>query len=674
MAAVAADTPVFIISIDTLRADHLPAYGYANGSTPEIDRFRKDAVLFRSAFSHVPLTLPSHASLMTGLLPYRHGVRDNVGYVLKEEQTTLAAILKRNGYATGAAVSSFVIRGETGIERGFDEYDDLMTVSPMETLTSWTRDGDLSRELLAKWLEKNAGPRVFAFLHIYEPHGPYTPPEPYKSRFAAAPYDGEVAYSDAIVGKFLDELRAKGLYDRALIILMSDHGEGLGDHGEIAHGVLLYNEAIQVPLMIKLPAGERAGQEVATVASIVDILPTVLARLGIGSPTGLDGVDLFGATAAAERAIYSESYYQRLHYGWKELISLVDAKHHFIEAPTVELYDRATDPREMKNIASDQRRVVADRRRAAQAVVAAHPFEQPRAADPEDVAKLTALGYLGSGPSATSGDLPDPKDKLDALTLMGKGTAYIERGHYSEALEVGRTLVRDNPDFLHGWGLLSSTYLKMEKYDLALAAFEEQMKRSASPQVAMEMANIYMRLRRYDEARKHAELALSFSPAFAGELLAQIAFAEGRLDVAEAEAEKVLAIEPERVQPLMMLSEIRNRQQRFAEELEYLDRTKTIVANFRMPPIRELELRRGEALLRLRRVGEAEAALRAETDAFPDNARAWSSLALVVGAQGRGAEARAILETATRTNPGRGMEALARQTLRVIEEGERQGR
>ena len=291
--SAAPDTPVFIISIDTLRADHLPAYGYAKGSTPGIDRFRKDAVLFRSAFSHVPLTLPSHASLMTGLLPYRHGIRDNVGYTLKPEQKTLASILKENGYATGGSVSSFVIRGETGINRGFDEYDDLMTVSPMETLTSWTRDGDLSRELLEKWLDRNAGPRVFGFLHLYEPHGPYTPPEPFKSRFASEPYDGEIAYADAIVGKFLDDLRAKGLYDRALIVLMSDHGEGLGDHGELAHGVLLYNEAIQVPLLVKLPGGERAGQEVTSVASIVDLLPTILGRVGIAAPQGLDGVDLF---------------------------------------------------------------------------------------------------------------------------------------------------------------------------------------------------------------------------------------------------------------------------------------------------------------------------------------------------------------------------------------------
>ena len=672
--AATADTPVFIISIDTLRSDRLPPYGYEKGSTPAIDAFRKDAVLFRSAFSHAPLTLPSHVSMMTGLLPYRHGVRDNVGYVMSPEQKTLPAILKENGYATGGAISSFVIRSETGIDRGFDEYDDLMTVSPMETITSWTRDGDLSRELLTRWLRGTTNPRVFGFLHLYEPHGPYTPPEPYRSRFAD-PYDGEIAYADAIVGRFLDDLRAKGLYGRSLIVLMSDHGEGLGDHGEIAHGVFVYREAIQVPLLVKLPGQSRAGEEITSVASIVDLMPTILAQGGIGPPAEIDGIDLFSPAAANGRAIYSESYFQRVHYGWKELISFVDAKHHFIEAPRVELYDYVADPGETKNIADEQRRLVADRRRETAALVAAHPYAEPRVADPEDVAKLTALGYLGSGPSSASGELPDPKDKLEALTLMGRGTAFIERGRYEEALEVGRALVRDNPDFLHGWGLLSSAYLKLGKYELALAAFEEQMKRSnGSPQIALQMADVYRSLKRYDEARRHAELALAFSPVFAREMLAQIAMAEGRLDLAEAEAQKCVALEANRIQPLMLLSEIRNRQKRFAEELEYLDRTRAAVTTFRMPPIRELESRRGEALLRLGRVGEAEAAMRAETEAFPDNLRAWSSLALVVGAQGRSADAKAILARAKERNPGPKMAELARQSLRVIEEGEREGR
>ncbi len=665
------DTPVFIISIDTLRSDRLPVYGYTKGSTPAIDRFRGDGILFRSAFSHVPLTLPSHASLMTGLLPYRHGVRDNIGYAMKPEQKTLASILKENGYATGAAVSSFVIRGETGIDRGFDEYDDLMTVSPMETLTSWTRDGDLSRELLTKWMQGTNNSRVFGFLHLYEPHGPYTPPEPYKSKFAD-PYDGEIGYADAIVGRFLDDLRAKGLYDRSFIILMSDHGEGLGEHGEFSHGVLLYREAIQVPLIVKLPGKARAGEEIKSVASIVDLLPTILAQVGIESPKGIDGVDLFSPAAANERSVYSESYFQRLHYGWKELISLTGSKHHYIEAPRVELYDYVADAGEKKNIAEEQRRVVSERRAEVAKIVVAHPFEQPRAANPEDVAKLTALGYLGSGPKDVSGDLPDPKDKLEALTMMGRGTNYLERGQYEKALEVGRALVKDNPDFLHGWGLISSAYEKMGRKELALVALEEQMNRSnGSPQVALTMAGIYAELKRYDEAKKHAELALGYAPAFAREMLASIALAQGRYDDAESEAQKCIALEPNRVQSLMLLSQVRNKQQRFAEELEYLDRTRTTVATFRMPAIRELELRRGEALLRLGRVGEAEAAMRAETETFPDNLHAWSGLALVVGAQGRTDEAKAVLARAKEKNPGPKMAELARQSLRVIEEGER---
>lgn len=670
--ASATETPVFIISIDTLRSDRLPAYGYSKGFTPAIDLFRKDAVLFRSAFSNAPLTLPSHASLMTGRLPYRHAVRDNIGYALASEEQTLASILKTNGYATGAAVSSFVLRKDTGIDQGFESYDDLMTESPMESISSWTRNGDVTRQILTSWIEGSANRKLFGFLHLYEPHLPYTPPAPYAAEFAD-PYDGEIAYTDAIVGRFLDELRAKGLYDRALIILMSDHGEGFGDHGELGHGVFVYRESIQIPLMVKLPNGTRAGQEITTVASITDLMPTILAQLRIEAPKGLDGVDLFSTAAASERWIYSEAYYQRLHYGWKELISLTGSKHHYIDAPRVEVYDYKTDPGEMTNIAEDQRRLVAARRSEVAAVTAAHPFESPRAANPEDVAKLTALGYLGSGPTDSASALPDPKDKVEALTLMGRGMAFLQHGEYEKAVEAGQALVKDNPDFLHGWGLISGAYRKMGKRELALEALQEQMKRSASPQVALTMASAFAELGRYDEARKHAELALEYAPSFARETLATIAIAEGKLDVAENEARKSLEIEPNRVQALVLLSQIRNRQQRFAEELQLLDQTRGIVETYRMPKIRELELKRGEALLRERRVAEAEAAFRAETENFPDNLWAWSNLALAVGGQGRSAEAKVILGRAQEKNPGPRMAGLARQSLRIIEEGERGG-
>lgn len=668
--ARAQPVPVFIISIDTLRSDRLPAYGYSKGSTPSIDRFRKDAVLFHAAFSHSPLTLPSHASLMTGHLPYRHGVRDNLGYALGGETQTLAAMLKSRGYATGGAVSSAVLRRDTGIARGFDLYDDVMSVSTQQTINSWARDGDVTRTMLTKWLDTPAGGERFGFLHLYEPHVPYAPPEPYASRFAD-PYDGEIAYADAITGRFLDELRARGLYDRSLIVLMSDHGEGLGDHGELEHGVFLYREAIQVPLLVKLPNGERAGETIEAPVAIADIMPTILARIGIERPEGLDGIDLFSTSLDASRTIYSESYFQRLHYGWRELVSLVGSRHHYIEANSVELFDYRADPGERSNIANEQRRVVAEGRNEVAEVARSHPFEPPRVANPEDVAKLAALGYLGSGPVDAKGQLPDPKDEIEALTLVGQGSAFLQRGEYEKAIDAGRRLLAHNPDFIHGWGLIGAAYQRAGKREKALDALREQMNRSpGNPQVALTMATLLAELGRYDEARAHASLAIPAAPAFARELLANIAFAEGKLDAAESEARACLELEPASVQALMLLAGVRHEQARFAEELELLDRARSTVAAYRMPAVGDLELRRGEALLTLGRVSEAEASFRAETESHPHNVEAWAKLALVIAGQGRTAEAGTTLKLARQRNPGKPMADLAAEVLRVIEDGE----
>lgn len=668
--ARAQPVPVFIVSIDTLRSDRLPAYGYSKGSTPAIDRFRKDAILFRAAFSHSPLTLPSHASLMTGHLPYRHGVRDNLGYTLGSERQTLAAMLKSHGYATGAAVSSAVLRRDTGIARGFDLYDDVMSVSTQQTINSWARDGDVTRSMLTKWLDTPAGGERFGFLHLYEPHVPYAPPEPYAARFAD-PYDGEIAYADEITGRFLEDLRARGLYDRALIVVMSDHGEGLGDHGELEHGVFLYREAIQVPLLVKLPNGERAGEVIDAPAAIADIVPTILARVGLERPEGLDGVDLFSASLDAGRTIYSESYFQRLHYGWHELVSLVGSRHHHIEGNAVELFDYRADPGERNNIADGQRRTVAEGRDELSAISRAHPFEPPRVANPEDAAKLAALGYLGSGPVDAKGKLPDPRDEIEALTLVGQGSAFLQRGHYEKAIDTGRRLLARNPDFIHGWGLIGAACQRAGKREQALGALREQMKRSpGNAQVALTMATLLAELGRYDEARAHASLAIPAAPAFARELLANIAFAEGKLDAAESEARACLEIEPSSVQALMLLAGVRHEQTRFAEELELLDRARSTVAAYRMPAIRDLELRRGEALLALGRIPEAEAAFRAETGSHPQNLEAWVKLAIVVAGQGRTVEARDTLNLAKQKNPGKPMADLAGEALRVIEDGE----
>jgi len=668
--ATVTPSPLFVISIDTLRADRLPLYGYSAGQTPHIDEFRKDAVLFTRAYGSVPLTLPSHSSLMTGLQPYDHGVRDNIGYSLDPSHETLATILSRKGYATGGAVSTFVLRGETGINQGFGFYDDLMKIAPQETMSSWQRNGDETREALEGWLAGQSGDRIFGFLHMYEPHTPYSPPEPYLSNFKN-PYDGEIAYADAIVGRFLETLRSRGLYDKATIVILSDHGEGLGDHGEMEHGVFVYRESLQVPLLIKLPHNARAGETHEGVVSLVDLVPTLLGALGIEAPANLDGVDVLSGNGKPDRRIYAESYYPRLHFGWRELHALVDADHHFIDAPTVELYT-TSDHAQKDNVAEANRRVVASMRDAVETILEAHPFEEPSVANPEDVRKLEALGYLGSSAPA-SGALPDPKDKVALLEQFGRGAGYFQSGYYDKAIEIAREIVKDNPQFLQGWGLLSSAYRKKGDLDAALGAMDEQMRQSpGNPQTALSMASLLLDMRRYDDARKHAELVVGYSPSLAHEMMASIALAKGDLTQAEVDAKKSLEAAPLRVQPLMILSQVKHSEKNFAAELELLDKVHEQVEAKRVSPIRDLEFRRGEALLQLGRRLEAEQAFGAETRYFQDHRMAWLNYAIVVGAQGRTDESRAILKKALEANPGESMKRGAREALEVM--GDAEGR
>jgi len=355
--------PVVVVSIDTLRSDHLPAYGYRQVDTPAIDAFRQDSILAERAYSHCPLTLPSHVSLLTGELPPVHRVRDNLGYPFDAAaHPYLPALLKAAGYETGAAVSAYVLRGATGLASGFDSYDDRMLPRPGETIDTVQRPGEETVARALDWLRPRAAKPFFLFVHLYEPHTPYDPPEPFASRYAGRPYDGEIAVADAAVGHLFDELKRLGAYDRALIVLLSDHGEGLGEHGEKQHGIFLYRETLQVPLLVKLPGARLAGRTLAAPAGLDDVLPTIVSLLELKLPEGargkLPGRSLLadaapgdpGAPGDPPRRIYSETFYPRLHLGWSDLASLIEGRLHYVEAPVPELYDLAADPGETKSL------------------------------------------------------------------------------------------------------------------------------------------------------------------------------------------------------------------------------------------------------------------------------------------------------------------------------------
>ncbi|HSM52386.1 MAG TPA: sulfatase-like hydrolase/transferase, partial [Thermoanaerobaculia bacterium] len=517
--------PVVLISIDTLRSDRLPAYGYRAGATPAIDRLAADGILFESAWAQVPLTLPSHASLFTGLLPPAVGVRSNLGYRLEPGRgTPLAAALAGHGYATGGAVSAYVLRRETGIAAGFESYDDAIAFSPEATLSELERTGERTVDAALAWLGGVADRPFFLFLHLFEPHFPYEPPSPFRERLAD-PYDGEIATADAAVGRLLDWLSDRGLYEKAVIVLVSDHGEGLGDHGEQEHGILLYRESLQVPLIVKLPGQRRAGERVERPVGLIDVAPTLYELLDVPPPAGLEGRSLLAPAMGEEasRAIYAETVYPRIHLGWSELRTMVDGRWQYIEGPDPELYDLAKDPGQRENVLTRERREY--RRLADRLAEIPLALEAAREASAEERAKLAALGYLAGSAPETSGPRPDPKREIALLEELQGAFRLANTGELPRALAALEGILARQPALVDARLQRAAVLRRLGR---PLEAKEEYLRvaRESEPHresVALEVAKLELELGEIAAAEEHARLALAATPAEARLLLAAAA-------------------------------------------------------------------------------------------------------------------------------------------------------
>lgn len=657
--------PVIIISIDTLRADRLPAYGYRDVETPAIDALRRDAILYENAYSHCPMTLPSHVSLLTGLLPYQHEVRNNLGYTFDGGRfDSLPAMLKRAGYSTGAAVSAYVLRSDTGVGPLFDFYDDRVGGASNVAIGDVARDGNATVAVAEDWVASHASEPFFFFLHMFEPHWPYEAPEPFRSRFANA-YDAEVAAADAVVGRFIARLKALGVYDRATIVLLSDHGEGLGDHGEGEHGVFLYREVMRVPLLVKLPKSERSGETIAHPVQLIDVAPTIASLTGARPNASLAGTSLLAASPQARR-IYSETMLPRIHFGWSGLRSLVDARHHFIEAPRVELYDVARDPGERTNIAADERRVLAEMRQA----ISAHAAEltAPANVGPEEAAKLAALGYLGqTRAGGEGGALPDPKDRIAELEQLKAASELERRGQISAAIAQYESIVRSSPQFADAWFRLAVAQEKVGRLEEAVSSYRAGI--NAAPMLAQQMAapvgSLHLRLGQLDEAAAHASLALKSQPGAAHHLLGRVALVRGDRAGAEREARLAMNDSLYRDAAAVLLALIAIDQGRPADALRMLDDAKKTARG----PVPDLESTRGDALARMERIAEAESAFRAEIAAFPNNREAYTRLAVLYAMLGRGTDAEQTLQRMFDANRSAATARLAAETWSVVENG-----
>src|SRR3981081_514121 len=349
-AAVKPQLNVVIITIDTLRADHLGCYGYRKSKPPNIDALAADGARFTRAFTAVPVTLPSHTAMLTGTYPMLSGMHDFSGNKLSPQQPTLATVLKQSGYVTGAVVASAVLDSRFGLNNGFDFYYDHFDFNRLQesNLEEMERPGNVVADVTLDWLEKNYKNTFLLWMHLYDPHYPYRPPAPYSEQYKDRLYDGEIAFADAQIGRLIAFLKAKDLYRNTIIVLTGDHGESLGEHGERTHGFFVYNATLHVPVIIHLPQATSSVKTISAVVSLVDLIPTVLQVLKVDPPAQAQGRSLLplmmAKTEEESRSIYAETFLPRLHFNWSELRSVETEKYKFIEAPRPELYDLSRAP------------------------------------------------------------------------------------------------------------------------------------------------------------------------------------------------------------------------------------------------------------------------------------------------------------------------------------------
>jgi arylsulfatase A-like enzyme/tetratricopeptide (TPR) repeat protein len=484
---------VLLITLDTTRADHLPAYGYKNVKTPGLDRLAAASLIFDDAIAQVPLTLPSHTSILTGQLPVGHGVRDNEGYLVNPKVTTLAAILKAGGYATAAFVSAFVLDSRFGLSQGFDSYFDQFSGYREVNRDEIQRNAEETEAEVEKWLSSNKDKRFFCWVHFYDPHEPYDPPEPYASTYAANRYDGEIAYMDRSVGKLLAKLDELRLADRTLVIVTGDHGEGLGEHDETTHAMFLYSTTLRVPLLIRVPGG--GPKRIPGVVRHIDLAPTVLDLLGFPPSTTMQGstlVPVINGTETTKRVAYSESLYAELHYGWSPLKSITTERYAFIESPKSELFDRKADPRQLHNLIQEQEAIAKDLREELHAITdrfTSKDLKGPQPMDAQTQEKLRSLGYLGSPTQSTPESLKvDPKDMGRLVSAIGQGFRALSRRDFQEALRLVVPVIEADPKIVDAHLVAGSAYSNLQQYDKALQ--ELMLVLAARPEQIMALATL----------------------------------------------------------------------------------------------------------------------------------------------------------------------------------------
>jgi arylsulfatase A-like enzyme/Flp pilus assembly protein TadD len=567
---------VVLITIDTVRPDHLGCYGYKLIETPHLDALAAAGVRFTNAYTPVPITLPAHSVMLTGTYPMRTGMHDFSGNRLNASQPTLATLLHAKGYTTGAVLGSAVLDSRFGLNRGFDFYYDHFDFSRLDekNIDAMMRPGNEVIDRALAWLEGNWRKPFLLWVHLYDAHHPYNPPSPYLQKYRTRPYDGGIAFLDAQVGRVSAYLKAKGIFDRTLIVVAGDHGEGLGEHGEKTHGFFIYESTLHVPLIFKLPAG--TGQQKSVVddsANLADLLPTILEIVGAGRSKEVQGRSLVQSMAGkpdgppAEN--YAETYLPRIHFNWSELRGVRYRQYHFIDAPHAELYDLSADPHELKNLYSAQRAVANElRKRLGQLITQFTPASGEKTAettglDPALMERLKSLGYVavaGGGDEVLSDRrLADPKDRVQVYELVSDALADSQRGRYAESIQKLQQAEKAEKDSLPVHYLLALNYYRQNNFPIAIEELRTVLK--LSPEYTL--ANYYLGLSYtqtgdWDQAiasfRRTLELdGTNFSAAYN---LGAAYLKQGKVQDAEGAFRQSVKINPSHAQAYAALGEL----------------------------------------------------------------------------------------------------------------------
>ena len=592
---------VVLITLDTTRADRMGFLGSDRGLTPNLDVLSRQAVVFSRAFAQVPLTTPSHATILTGTYPQFSHV-NYMGDPLGKSLPFLPEILHRNGYKTAAFVGALVLDPQKlapGFDRGFDVYDaGFHRRRPGEdNYHSLERRGEEVVKRAVAWLSKRPVGPFFLWVHLYDPHDPYTPPEPYRTRYQADPYDGEIAYTDSVVGKLIAELRSRNLYDGALIAVMADHGEAFGEHGEQHHGIFLYDETIHIPLLVKLPQ-QHATMKLEARVGLVDVAPSILRAVRLPVPDAMQGQSLLRFTTAAkagpsarpsdselQAAVYSESGYGHLSFGWSVLKSWRAGNYLYVDAPTRELYDEAADPGANHNLAADSK-AVADTAAAQMA-----DFRRKTAVKDTEKAQLTAeqaeslhaLGYVGSDSEAASDSHTeggaDPKQKIAIANLLYDGMVDLENDRYDEAVPILEEVLRQEPNALTAYLLLGRAYVSLQEYQKAIAPLKHVVEVTPDNSFAnYELGCALVKTGHWNEATPQFEAAVSQmnSSAMMHFYLALVYQRTSRDDEALAQFQDALRQDPRNFPANLLLGQMYLKQQKAADAIPLLRKAATL--------------------------------------------------------------------------------------------------